>query len=88
ETDGTQPTNGVQPARTTAHATTGRSPLGAAHGRAYTFTHGSSLHSRTEAMMLIKMTTVPQGQDPHVVVAWIRACIWAGVEGWPFCRLK
>lgn len=38
--------------------------------------------------MLIKMTTVPQGQDPHVVVAWIRACIWAGIEGWPFCRLK
>jgi hypothetical protein len=39
-------------------------------------------------MMLIKMTTVPQAQDPQMVVAWIRACIWAGIEGWPFCRLK
>ena len=38
--------------------------------------------------MLIKMTTVPQGQDPQIVVAWIRACIWAGIEGWPFCTLK
>ena len=31
--------------------------------------------------MLIKMTTVPQAQDPQIVVAWIRACIWAGMTG-------
>jgi hypothetical protein len=38
--------------------------------------------------MLIRMTTVPQVQDPHLVVAWIRASIWANIEGWPFCKLK
>jgi len=38
--------------------------------------------------MLIRMKTVPQSQDPQVVIECIRACIWASIEGWPFCRLK
>ncbi|SCK61000.1 hypothetical protein VAR608DRAFT_6923 [Variovorax sp. HW608] len=38
--------------------------------------------------MLIPMRTVPKWQDPQVVIEWIRACIWASVEGWPFCPLK
>lgn len=28
--------------------------------------------------MLILMRTVPSGQDSHIVLACIRACIWAG----------
>jgi hypothetical protein len=38
--------------------------------------------------MLIPIKTVPVAQDPHIVLACIRACIWAGVEGWPYCVLK
>lgn len=37
--------------------------------------------------MLISMRTLPQEQDPRVVIEWIRACVWAGIEGWPFCPL-
>ena len=37
--------------------------------------------------MLIVMKTLPRAQDSRVVIAWIRACIWAGVEGRPFCVL-
>jgi hypothetical protein len=38
--------------------------------------------------MLIPMKTSPRREVPAVVVAWIRACIWAGIEGWPYCKLK
>jgi hypothetical protein len=37
--------------------------------------------------MLIPMKAIPVGPDPRIVIAWIRACIWADVEGRPFCRL-
>lgn len=83
-----QRTDGVQPARAATHGGTACGPLPLRCRNRYTFTHGSSLHTDTEAVMLIKMTTAPQGQDPHVVIAWIRACIWAGIEGWPFCPLE
>jgi len=35
--------------------------------------------------MFIQMRTVPQAQDARLVVACIRACVWATVEGRPFC---
>jgi hypothetical protein len=38
--------------------------------------------------MTIPMNAIPSGPDPRIVVAWIRACIWAGVEGRPFCPLQ
>jgi len=38
--------------------------------------------------MFIIMRRLPEGQDQHIVIACIRACIWAGVEGRPFCALK
>lgn len=44
--------------------------------------------SSKEIAMLIMMKTVPAGQDPRIVIACIRACIWARVEGWPFSLLK
>lgn len=37
--------------------------------------------------MVIRIKTVPPAQDPRFVVACIRACIWASVEGRPFCPL-
>lgn len=37
--------------------------------------------------MLIRLQSVPVSPDQHMIIAWIRACIWAGVEGRPFCRL-
>lgn len=37
--------------------------------------------------MLITMRKVPQVQDPHIVIACIRACVWAHVEGRPFSHL-
>jgi hypothetical protein len=38
--------------------------------------------------MLIVMTSIPSAQDPRIVIACIRACVWAGVEGRPFCMLR
>ena len=38
--------------------------------------------------MFIVMKRVPSAQDPRIVVACIRACVWAGVEGRPFCMLR
>ncbi|WP_436825755.1 hypothetical protein [Variovorax sp. DT-64] len=38
--------------------------------------------------MLIVMRTVPRTQDARLVIACIRACIWAAVEGRPFCLLR
>lgn len=38
--------------------------------------------------MLITMKSLPPAQDPRIVVACIRACVWASIEGWPFCPLK
>ena len=38
--------------------------------------------------MVIAVRQVPSTQDPRFVVACIRACVWAEVEGRPFCRLK
>jgi hypothetical protein len=37
--------------------------------------------------MFIAMRTVPRTQDARLVIACIRACIWAAVEGRPFCPL-
>ena len=37
--------------------------------------------------MLIRLANVPAAPDPRLTVAWIRACVWADVEGRPFCRL-
>lgn len=37
--------------------------------------------------MYIVMKSVPRMQDQRVVIAWIRACIWAEIEGWPYCTL-
>ncbi len=37
--------------------------------------------------MLIRLTCVPQATDSRIVIAWIRACVWADVEGRPFCVL-
>lgn len=37
--------------------------------------------------MFIRLLAVPLAPDRRLVVAWIRACIWADVEGRPFCRL-
>lgn len=37
--------------------------------------------------MLIALQSVPLTQDPRFVIACIRACVWAGVEGRPFCLL-
>jgi hypothetical protein len=38
--------------------------------------------------MLVPINTAPLAQDPHIVLACIRACIWARIEGWPFCVMK
>ena len=38
--------------------------------------------------MLIRLTSVPPDTDPRIVIAWIRACVWADVEGRPFCILR
>jgi len=38
--------------------------------------------------MQIPMQAVPSTQDSRIVIAWIRACIWATVEGRPFCSLR
>ncbi len=37
--------------------------------------------------MLIVMKTLPRAKDSRVVIACIRACVWASVEGRPFCAL-
>jgi hypothetical protein len=38
--------------------------------------------------MLILMKSVPPAQDARIVIACIRACVWAEVEGRPFCMLR
>jgi hypothetical protein len=38
--------------------------------------------------MFIVMRTVPPVQDTRLVIACIRACVWAAVEGRPFCPLR
>ena len=38
--------------------------------------------------MLIAMHHLPPAQDQHIVIACLRACVWARIEGWPFCLLK
>jgi hypothetical protein len=38
--------------------------------------------------MFIAMQQLPAAQDPHIVLACLRACVWARIEGWPFCLLK
>jgi hypothetical protein len=38
--------------------------------------------------MLIRLTAVPPATDPRIVIACIRACVWADVEGRPFCVLR
>ena len=42
----------------------------------------------SEAVMLIMIKTIPNTPDPRITVACIRACIWAGIEGWPYCVLR
>jgi hypothetical protein len=37
--------------------------------------------------MLITMRSVPLAQDSRIVIACIRACIWASIEDRPFCVL-
>lgn len=37
--------------------------------------------------MFIRLAAVPAAPDRRLIIAWIRACIWADVEGRPFCRL-
>jgi hypothetical protein len=37
--------------------------------------------------MLIIIRSLPSAQDPRIVIACIRACVWADVEGRPFCML-
>jgi hypothetical protein len=41
-----------------------------------------------EKAMFIIIRSVPSGQDSRIVIACIRACVWAGVEGRPFCMLR
>ncbi|VTU34244.1 MULTISPECIES: hypothetical protein [unclassified Variovorax] len=38
--------------------------------------------------MRIPIRTVPPTQDPGIVIECIRACVWATVEGRPFCALR
>ncbi|WP_256856689.1 hypothetical protein [Variovorax sp. KK3] len=38
--------------------------------------------------MFIVMKTVPCAPDAHLAIACIRACVWAVVEGRPFCPLR
>ena len=38
--------------------------------------------------MLIRLTAIPLAPDSRIVIAWIRACVWADVEGRPFCPLR
>jgi hypothetical protein len=37
--------------------------------------------------MLITMRSVPLAQDSRIVIACIRACVWASIEDRPFCVL-
>lgn len=37
--------------------------------------------------MLITLRSVPSEQDSRIVIACIRACIWASLEDRPFCVL-
>lgn len=37
--------------------------------------------------MLITVRSVPLEQDSRIVIACIRACIWASIEDRPFCVL-
>jgi hypothetical protein len=37
--------------------------------------------------MFILLKHVPPVLDPRVAIACIRACVWAKVEGRPFCPL-
>ena len=38
--------------------------------------------------MLIVLKSAPQVPDRSIIVACIRACVWASVEGRPFCVLR
>ena len=38
--------------------------------------------------MFIVMKSLPSAQDPRIVIACIRACVWADVEGRPFCMMR
>ena len=38
--------------------------------------------------MFIVMKKLPSAQDPRIVIACIRACVWADVEGRPFCMMR
>ena len=38
--------------------------------------------------MFIRLSAVPPAPDPRLIVAWIRACVWAEAEGRPFSRLR
>ena len=37
--------------------------------------------------MLITLRSLPLAQDSRIVIACIRACIWASLEDRPFCVL-
>ena len=38
--------------------------------------------------MLIIIKTIPSMPDPRITVACIRACIWATIEGRPYCVMR
>jgi hypothetical protein len=38
--------------------------------------------------MFIYMRHLPAMPDRHICIACIRACIWARVEGRPYCELE
>lgn len=63
----------------------------------FTGLRGASLRTSSAAIrvtgdwrkiMLIIVKSVPPTQDSRVVIACIRACVWAGIEGRPFCTLR
>jgi hypothetical protein len=37
--------------------------------------------------VLIALQSMPLAQDSRVVIAYIRACVWAEIEERPFCLL-
>jgi hypothetical protein len=38
--------------------------------------------------MLVCVSRAPKVPDPCVIICCIRACVWATIEGRPFCVLK
>jgi hypothetical protein len=44
--------------------------------------------ARKRVAMLVSVNSVRKGPNPCIIICCIRACVWATIEGRPFCVLK